>query len=120
MSSDSPPPTSRLCPACGLSDVPRSTCRICRGRGLATPAQIEAWSIRQKTSRTSSSLVDIPTQTREAIASLEARGTAQTAPLITFGRSLLAEFERSPDDADVARRLSDWLTAVQALLRGER
>ena len=119
MSDTEPPPTSRVCPACGYSGGLLG-CKICDGSGLATPQQIARWQATQRTGATSTATKSIPFQIEEAIRGLEDRRTAQTAPLIPIGRRHLAAIQANPTDARTLELVSSWLTSVQSLLRGER
>jgi hypothetical protein len=115
------PETCRLCPACGYTAEPgRDSCGLCGGSGLATPEQIIAWRARQRARLTSSATKSIPFQAEEAIRGLRRRGTAQTAGLIPVGEGLLARLRADPLDEAALTAMSEWLTAVQGLLRGER
>lgn len=121
MSDTDPPPTRRLCPACGYTSEGREWCKVCDGTGLATPDQIIAWSARQRARATSSSTRSVPLQAREALADLWRRGArAQTRELIRKGEERLERFQRDPGDPVAAHELVEWLTGVQAYLRGER
>jgi hypothetical protein len=121
VSDSDPPPTCRLCPACGYTaEGGRSICRLCGGTGLATPEQIVAWRTRQRTGLTSSATKSIPFQAEEALRGLRDRRTWPAETLARVGEGILERLRRDPLDEDALTKMSEWLTAVQGLLRGDR
>jgi hypothetical protein len=108
--------TLKLCPVCGAYDVPRVGCKVCDGRGLVSLAELETYADRQNAKRSSTTLKELPTQIRDALASLRRRGSGQTASLVEIGEVLLRRFENEPPDRELYIRLADWLAAVGPII----
>jgi len=123
----SPPMQELPCPVCGHSRDPIPTsCKICGGSKIVTPASWSRWALRPA-EKASSTTFDMRRVINDRVAEVRERGGPLGGALAQAGEDFLAVFDswkESPADgrerANTYKLANLWLSNTAAFLRGRQ